>query len=639
MATTTRIYCLATKYGTSSYGTNGRAYIGAGYRTRATFPAVRSIAAIGDANIVISKAVLYLYRDDGGATTVTAGCSADSAWGAAVDAYGSGVVPASSGWYPIDITACAQDMLEYGGNWNLHLTGSGVRVRCGGAGTGTAPCIDIVWEYAASTITTGTETSTLGEAITFTIAPQEGDVRFTLSYSFGNESGIIGETTGNTVIWTPPLAELATEMPNAEMGEMRVTMRVYDANGNQIRSEVLLVTVTVPETAALKFQGGTFSVTAVNALEYTDGTALLQGKTHLSITPVVDTGDAYGATIVSLRADIANEGNAQVIEWQNLTETDDQEYTGAAMNTAILGNAGSVSVTLVATDSRGREAALTRTFTVHAYANPAVTAFAVERYEPVYDENEQIIDYAASDTGENVWVTLRASCTDVVVSGASLNDLSWTISATHSDGTQATYSGSAAQSVSIENDRTVITALVPAADAVEYTVSVTDTAGYAAYQYDSVAPGRANFALSATKYGASFGCMPKGTEASPMLESAYPFYAYGGIDGVTNYEGSEEETPFRWINGKPIYRYCFEASTSVVNGQGVIGTLPSTPETVISIRGAIKWNNVWFNAFHPNAGGDMAVVMNNDNNVYLQCAAYYSGVKAVVAVIEYTKGG
>lgn len=536
MATTTRITCIATKYGTKSYGTNGSVYVGRNpdsgsyYRTRVTFPAVRSNAAIGDANIVISKVLLHMRRDSGGPANVTAGCSANSAWGAATDASGGGTIPASTGWHSIDITACAQFMLEYTGNWHMHLTGSGTRVRCNGAGSGSDPYIEIVWEYAASTITTGTETSVLGQPINFAITRQEGEAKYALSYSFGNESGEIGETTGSSITWTPPL-EFASELPSAESGEMRVTMRVYDSAGNQLRSEVLFVTVTVPETAVLKFKNDTFDVSTVNGLIYDAYSAALTGKSSFRITPVLDISGAYGASIASLRAEIDNEGSIQTIEWASLTETDAGIFTGDALDTAVLQNPGTADITLIATDTRGREVTAERTFNVYAYANPAISAFSVERYEPVYDANEQVSGYAPSDVGENVWVTLKASCTNVTASGASRNFLAWKITAKAADGTETTYSGSSgtAQSVEITNDRTIITAVVSAANAVDYTVEVSDTAGYKTYQYDSVAPGRANFALAPGKFGASFGCMPKGTQENPMLESAYPFYAYGGI--------------------------------------------------------------------------------------------------------------
>lgn len=647
MATTTRIHCIATKYGTSSYGTNGSVYVarnpdsGSYYRTRITFPSVRSNAAIGDANIVISRVTLYLRRDSGGPANVTAYCSANSAWGAAADAAGAGTIYASTGWQAIDITACAQFMLDYPGNWHMHLYGSGTRVRCNGAGSGSDPCIDIVWEYAASTITTGTETSVLGQPINFKITPQEGDAKYALTYSFGSESGSIAETSDTNITWTPPL-EFATEIPNAETGEMRITMRIYNASGQQIRSEVLFVTVTVPETALVKFRDDTFNVSTLSGLAYGEYSAALTGKSAMRITPVLDITGAYGASIASLRAELDNEGSVQIIEWARLTETDAGIFEGAALDSGILQNPGTVKITLTAADTRGREVTAVRTVNVYAYANPVVSAFGVERYEAVYDSNEEVSGYAPSDIGENVWVTLKASCTNVAAGGAARNFLSWKITAKAADGTETVCSGSSGetQAVDIENDRTIITAIVPAANAVDYTVEVTDTAGYTAYQYDSIAPGRANFALAGSKYGASFGCMPKGTEDNPMLETAYPFYAYAGIEGVNNYTAEEVNTGGRWIDGKPIYRYACEFYSTGV-GNILIGGLPNRADKVLRIYGTFSLGGAWYPLSEANTGQSsynaFPLYMVNTNQIFMAVGSSLAGAKNFNIILEYTK--
>lgn len=566
MATTTKILATANRYGSTggsvanSYAYNGRAYVGKSeenrvYRSRLTFPSIRSLAAIGDANIVITKVTLHLRRHSGGACDVTAGSSADSAWGAATDGSGSTTIAAQTAWYTIDITECAQAILNYPGNWYIHLTGSGTRVCCYGVEDSFTAYINVVWEYSANTLTTNVDIVPLGDAVAFTIDPQEDDATYALTYEFGDESGSIADTSSTVITWTPLLG-FAAELPNAESGEVKITMKVYDADGAQVRTEVLYLTVTVPDSMAVTYVDDTFNAEIKTGLVFGGGgVVLLAGKSHLEITPMLDISGAYGASIVSLRADIVNGSTTQTIEWSSLTETDAGIFTGAVMATAILTSAGSVSVTLTATDSRGREAAITRTFDVYAYSNPIINSFSVERYEPIYDENEQITGYTPSDIGEYVWVTLEASCTDVVVDGVPRNNLAWKITGKGTDGIETEYiGGSDSTEIDIAEDRTIITATISAAIGVEYTVQVVDAAGYSAFQYDSIAPGRANFALAASKHGASFGCLPKGTEAQPMLESAYPFYAYAGINGVTNYSTDEVKTGGTWIDGKPIYR-------------------------------------------------------------------------------------
>ena len=646
MATTTKILATASRYGNTNgnaYAYNGRVYAGkvdggATYRSRLTFPSIRTLAAIGDANIVITKVTLHLRRDDGGACVVTAGSSADSAWGAATDGSGSTNIAAQTAWYAIDITAAAQAILNYPGNWYIHLTGSGTRVRCNGIEEGATPYINVVWEYTANTLTTDVESVPLGDAVAFTIDPQEGDARYALAYEFGDEIGSIADTSSTVITWTTPL-EFAAELPNADSGEVKIVMKVYDADGAQVRTEVLYLTVTVPDSMAVTFVDDTFSAEIKTGLVFDGGAVLLAGKSHLEIAPALDINGTYGASIVSLRADVVNESTTQTIEWSSLTETDAGIFTGTAMATAILMSAGSVSVTLTATDSRGREAAITRTYDVYAYSNPIINNFSVERYEPVYDDNEQITGYMPSDIGEYVWVTLDASCTDVVVDGVPRNSIGWKITGKGTDGVETEYIGGGdSTEIDIYEDRTIITAAISAAIGVDYTVEVVDAAGYSASQYDSITPGRANFALAASKHGASFGCLPKGTELKPMLESAYPFYAYGGIHGVTNYSTDEVKTGGTWVDGKPIYRMIVTASGSLATGAVITSQSFAGVDTVISLSGVLVRSD----------GVRMAIPTFSGENYFVSCEIDASGTMKlykgtsittsyIIVVVEYTK--
>ena len=563
MATTTKITPTSTKHGyvdKAAYSYEGNIYIGRRddgdvSRTRITLPSLRSNAAIGENNISITKLILRMYRSNGGPVNVTAAVSSSGAWNAAADGTGTVTIAAKSGWYDLDLTSCAETILNYPGNWYIHLSGTGTRVMCNGISASSGqPYMNVVWEYSANTLTTDVESVELGKEVHLNIAPEDGDASYQLTYEFGDEAGTIAETSATSITWMPPVS-FASELPNAESGEVKITMRVYDADGSQKRAEVLYLTVTVPESIVPGITD--MGISLVNAL----GGYALTGKTYATVAPIVDITNAYGATVKGIKADIADGGIVQTITWDTLTETDAGIFSGTAQATSILLNAGEAVVTITATDSRGREVIKTHTINVQAYANSLITAFSVERYEPVYSADEQIIGYAPSDAGEYVWVTLKASCSDV----AGLNKIVWKLTAKAADG-ETTYNGGGDSAlIDIANDRNIIPSVVSAAATVEYTVEVIDTAGYNAFQYDSVTPGRANFALAASKYGASFGCLPKGTEEKPMLESAYPFYAYGGIEGVTNYAFDETATGGRWIDGKPIYRNIISMEAAKAN--------------------------------------------------------------------------
>lgn len=401
MENTIKIKCTKSVYGNSknkAYGNIGNVYVatyadsGTTYASRLCFPSVRSDETIGSANIAVSKVTLHLRRTSGGTAEVTAGSSASSAWGAATDGGGTAAIGTSTKWYTIDITDCATAMLNYDGTWYIHLTGSGTRVRCNGAGTDYTPYITIVWDDAANTISTDDENVTLGETVSFNITPDAGDASFTLDYSFGGTSGTIAETSETEITWTPPI-DLAMEIPNAESDYARLTLNVYDDVGKLLRTEALYLMLKVPENIKPTLRDNTFTVYSVNGLKYGDYSAILQGKSAVGVRPVVDLDNTYGATIRSITAALNNEGTTETLTWNDFEGTDDV-YTGATIKSSTLKNAGTVNITLTVTDSRGRETSATRSINVHTYKNPKISEFAVERYETVYDANEEISGYS-----------------------------------------------------------------------------------------------------------------------------------------------------------------------------------------------------------------------------------------------------
>lgn len=637
MATTTKITPTSTKHGyvdKAAYSYEGNIYIGKRddgdvSRTRITLPSLRSNAAIGDNNISITKLILRMYRSNGGPVNVTAKVSSSSAWNAAADGTAAVTISAKNGWYDLDLTSCAETILGYTGNWYIHLSGTGSRVMCNGiSASSNTPYMNVVWEYSANTLTTDVESVELGNEVHLNIAPQADDASYALTYELGDESGTIAETSNTSITWTPPVG-FAAEIPNSESGEVKVSMKVYDAEGNQKRTEVLYLTVTVPESVVPTIADA--GITLVNAL----GGYALTGKTYAAIAPVVDINAAYGATVKSVKADIADGGIVQTLTWDALNETDAGIFSAAAQATSILLNAGEAVITLTVTDSRDREVVQTHNINVQAYENPQITAFSVERYEPVYNADEQITGYAPSDTGEYVWVTLKASCSEV----AGLNKITWKLTAKAASG-ESTYNGGGnAALIDITNDRSIIQAVVSAASTVEYTVEVIDTAGYAAYQYDSVTPGRANFALAPSKYGASFGCLPKGTEEHPMLESAYPIYAYGGIEGVNIYNTGEVKTGGIWIDGKPIYKQTFTGYGGKNKASNAIGNIP-TLETVVDFQGTVvvkdynliepipsyraTTNELWHGVYFSTSTKNVSVASSFSEGAHFRLTVYYT---------------
>ena len=587
MATTTTVYGKSAYYGYSNYTNSAgtHMYVGDGYRTRIQFPALSGVAGIGQNAIAISQMILQVRRNSEGPATVTAGSSRSSAWGAGRDGTGKASIAASTGWKNIDISACANAVRDYTGNWYIHLTGGSDRVRFNGTSSDYVPRIKFTWEYVANTIHTDADSVILGNPVTFSIAPEEGDATFTLTYALGSASGTIAEKTSNTSIaWTPPTAAFAPEITDAGEGMIEINMTVYDAAGGVVRTEVLYLTAEVPESVLPSIPDDGVGMAVNHGLAGYG----LTNKTTLTLTPRFDVTSALGATVKSATMTVQNGSSQQAFTWTNFEEDSPGILTGAPVTTAILTNAGTATITLEGLDTRGRTVSASKTLTVCAYADPVIANFAVDRYEPVYGEDEQITGYAASDVGDHVWVNLQASVSNVAPAGAALNSLHYTLEVAQGEvsGALSSVTGGGGTSINLVNDRTILTGAADIANTYTYTLTVYDDAGYSAVQYDTVVPGRANFSLAASRYGAAFGGIAKGTQANPLLESYYLAKFYAGIDVDPNWAyltvNSGVTTPGSYGNGRlrvgRIGRHVYVVGS--VNAGGTNTVLCTLPESV-----------------------------------------------------------
>lgn len=561
MATTTTLKCIGGNYGNSgnaayTNSAGSSVYIGPSgsyYRSRLLFPSLRASLGLGNTSIIKITAVSLHLRRVEGSTTVRAGCNTSGAWGATQLGAGTGTIGSSTGWYAINISGVGEYIDDYTGNWYLHLTGSGSRARCNGFNSDWVPYIKVTWEYVANTIKTETDESTAGEPVTFNITPGANDAAYTLTYKFGTETGTIVEKTADTSIsWIPPLS-LATEIPNATEGTATITMTVYNASGAVLRTELLYLTIKVPETVLPVIPSDGIGIELVKTL----GGYALTGESYANITPKIDMNGAYGATIKTLTATVTDGENVQNIPWASVSEIDAGIFGGATLPTNIFTAAGNATVMLEVVDSRGRiVTAQAVPIPVQAYSRPVITFFGIDRYEPVYDDNEEISGYVVSDVGERVWTNVQAHASHVAPDGVQLNSIRWEIIAepTTARAASGQYSGVGdGIIINITDDRSIIEDTVSASVAMNYTLTVTDGVGNVAYAYDSVAPGRANFSLNPSKYGAAFGGIAKGTEENPMLESYYPIHAYAGIEGYGAYIGAKDALSYSLANNAYLY--------------------------------------------------------------------------------------
>lgn len=504
------------------------------YRSRITFPSLRVQEKIGDSRIAITKMVLYLYRNDGGPNTVTAGASASSTWDATRSGTGSKKIAASTGWHSIDLIACADAVAGYTGNWYIHLTGNADhRIRFDGTGSANKPYLEVAWEYVAATIKSDAESVELGTPFTLTITPEVEGETHTLTYSIGEAEGVIGENLGDIIPVSLPPA-LAAEIPNDSSGTVDIHMTAYGPDGTVLRTERFPQTVTVPASAA--------PIVAEENVSLLNGLSGygLTGKSSIALAPVINMNEAFGSLPETVTATIVNGESEQTITWTEFSETDAGVFACEQKQSAILTEPGSVRIAVLATDSRGTQSLVTRPrdITVCAYAPPNIETFAVERCSRVITEDEEAGGFVADDLGGYVWVNASASVSEVAPNGEQLNVLTWRIDAVN----PATriesepVGGTAGQKLTLEYNREVFPDPVSEGDTLNYTLIVTDSTGASAVKYATVPPGWANFALAASRRGAAFGGIPHGTAEKPMLESWYPLHMYEAIYDRSNTE-------------------------------------------------------------------------------------------------------
>ena len=217
--------------------------------------------------------------------------------------------------------------------------------------------ITITFEDVVSLPTVSSSSASLGSALTISTNRSNNAATHTLSYRFGNASGLIGSDVGDAVSWTPPLS-LASEIPRATSGVCTITCNSF-INGKMTGSRTCTVTLTVPLTVV--------PVISSVILQDTNETVAAQigayVKSLSTLSVAITAEGVYGSSISSYR-----------------TTLDGATYTAASFTAGKkLSAAGNMTLTVNVTDSRGRTATYTSTIQVLDYAVPSIRQFSVER--------------------------------------------------------------------------------------------------------------------------------------------------------------------------------------------------------------------------------------------------------------------
>lgn len=207
-----------------------------------------------------------------------------------------------------------------------------------------------VWKLAPSDISAGN--GTIGSALSISITRYNSAYKHKLEYKYGNSTGTIAENVDTSYSWTPPLS-LASQFPSATGGTCTITCKTFSGS-TLIGTKTVDVTLSIPDTVKV-------GISSVALAETVSGiaakfSAFVQGKSKIKVTGTFDTSNAYGATVASVS--IAING---------------QTLTANAATTNVISGYGTLSYTMTITDTRGRTATYTGTYTVLQYATPTIS--------------------------------------------------------------------------------------------------------------------------------------------------------------------------------------------------------------------------------------------------------------------------
>lgn len=222
----------------------------------------------------------------------------------------------------------------------------------------------------ASTISSVTSSVSVNgtNAVTVAITRASSSFTHTVVFSFGSYS----KTTtgvGTSTSYAIPTSWL-NAIPNATSGTAKVTVTTYSGS-TKIGSAVSKnFTLTVPASVVPSISSVAVADTTTNQTTFGN---MVQNKSKPKLT--ITAAGSLGSTITAYK-----------------TVFEGKTYTGATPTTAVITKSGTASASITVTDSRGRTATTTKTWTVVAYTAPKIISFqgfrcladGAENYEGTY---------------------------------------------------------------------------------------------------------------------------------------------------------------------------------------------------------------------------------------------------------------
>lgn len=236
--------------------------------------------------------------------------------------------------------------------FSITFAGASIGTKTG-SGTGTLNTIP-----RATTPTLSSTSADMGTTITINTPRASSSFTHDLAYSFAGGTYVsIQNGVATSTTWAIPLS-LASSIPNTTNGT--VTIRCITKNGSTtVGTTTALLTAKVPTTV----------IPTISSVALTEGAtglastygAYIQSKSKVKAS--ITASGAYGSTIKSYSSSLLG-----------------KTYTGASWTSDTITLSGTLSVVTTVTDSRGRTATKTTSFSVLSYAPPQITTFNVARY-------------------------------------------------------------------------------------------------------------------------------------------------------------------------------------------------------------------------------------------------------------------
>lgn len=208
----------------------------------------------------------------------------------------------------------------------------------------------------ATTPTLSTTSANMGDSVTINLPRASSSFTHDLAYKFaGSDWTTIATGVGTSRAWTVP--DLASRIPNATSGT--VTVRCITKNGStSVGTKTVLLTAKVPASVVPTI--GTVTLAeAVSGLAAQFG-AFVKGKSKVKAT--IAASGAKGSTIKTITTTLGG-----------------TNYSGASWTSAVLTQSGTRSATVKVTDSRGRSASKSVSYTVLDYFVPTITTLNAYR--------------------------------------------------------------------------------------------------------------------------------------------------------------------------------------------------------------------------------------------------------------------